>query len=295
MAGGLGSRFNGLKQIEGISEKGETILEFAIFDALSAGFNKIVLIINDLIPESYLDRLRQIALKKDFEMHFVVQNKALFVPIMFDNLVKLRVKPWGTAHAILCAKNYINEPFVVLNADDYYGKKSFLEAYELIDNEEVTSNKMAMIGYQIAATLSKNGSVSRGICELNSENFLLKLTERTQIFQEQNSIFYLENETKHLIDSKTLVSMNFWCFSEAIFNHLQSEFELFLSNNPIKSDEFFIPFVVEKLILNQIIQVKVIQSLEKWYGITYPDDKIDLVSFIQNEKANHLYPKDLWN
>lgn len=295
MAGGLGSRFNGLKQIEGITEKGETVLEFSIFDAISVGFNKIVLIINALIPEFYLERLRKIALEKDFEIYFVVQNKALYVPEMYEELVTTRIKPWGTAHAILCAKNYINEPFVVINADDYYGKQSFLLAFQLFDNHEITSKNMAMLGYQIAATLSENGAVSRGICELDTDKFLVKLTEKTKIIKEENTIFYLENEIKHLVASETLVSMNFWCFSEAIFDHLLTEFLLFLSNNPLLTDEFFIPFVVEKLIMNQIIQVKVMPSSEKWYGITYPDDKKNFVDFIQNAKLNHLYPKDLWN
>lgn len=294
MAGGLGSRYKGLKQVDGITSNGETIMEFSIYDALEAGFTKIVVVINAHLPKSYLSRLEKIAEQRKFELQLVEQTIEQFVPEASSHLVPDRQKPWGTAHAILCAKKYIQEPFVVLNADDYYGKQAFVEMVKWIADGQIQPHHFAMVAYPIAVTLSENGAVSRGICRLNATGYLQEVVEQTQIVQEGAEIVFLENEKKQGIPSNTLVSMNFWCFHPAIFTALEKAFHQFLSSNPSVSSEIYIPTEVQNLIDTQNLQVKVLETSDKWYGITYPEDKGQLVGFINNAISSQLYPDQLW-
>ncbi len=293
MAGGLGSRYKGLKQVDGITPNDETILEFSIFDALEAGFTKIVVVINSHLPASYLTRLEKIATLRKFELHLVLQTIEKFVPKEFSKLLQVRQKPWGTAHAILCAKTCIQEPFVVLNADDYYGKQAFVEMAKWIEDGQIQSNQFAMVAYPIAVTLSENGSVSRGICTLNA-GYLQKVIEKTKILREAIEIVFLENESRQVISSNTLVSMNFWGFHPAIFESLENSFCQFLGSNPSLTSEIYIPTEIQKLIDTQNLRVKVLETSDKWYGITYPEDKQQLVDFISECVSNKLYPSELW-
>lgn len=294
MAGGLGSRYQGLKQVDGITSNGETIMEFSIYDALEAGFTKIVVVINSHLPASYLTRLEKIASQRKFELHLVEQTIDKFVPERFSHFAKDRQKPWGTAHAILCAKACIQEPFVVLNADDYYGKQAFVEMVKWIDDDQIQPNQFAMVAYPIAVTLSENGSVSRGICSLNAAGYLHKVIEKTKILREDAEIVFLENESRQVISSNTLVSMNFWGFHPAIFESLENSFHHFLSSNPSSTSEIYIPTEIQNLIDTQNLQVKVLATSDKWYGITYPEDKKQLVDFISESVTNKLYPSELW-
>ena len=294
MAGGLGSRYKGLKQVDGITSNGETIMEFSIYDALEAGFTKIVVVINSHLPASYLSRLEKIATYRKFELHLVLQTFEKFVPKEFSKLLQERQKPWGTAHAILCAKAYIQEPFVVLNADDYYGKQAFVEMAKWIDEGQIQPNQFAMVAYPVAVTLSDNGSVSRGICSLNESGYLQEVVEQTKILREATEIVFFENETRQVIPSNTLVSMNFWGFHPAIFESLENSFCQFLGSNPSSTSEIYIPTEIQKLIDTQNLRVKVLATSDKWYGITYPDDKQQLVDFISESVSNELYPSELW-
>ncbi len=294
MAGGLGSRYKGLKQVDGITSNGETIMEFSIYDALEAGFTKIVVVINSHLPTSYLTRLEKIATNRKFELHLVLQTIEKFVPKEFSKSLQERQKPWGTAHAILCAKASIQEPFVVLNADDYYGKQAFVEMAKWIDEGQIQPNQFAMVAYPISVTLSENGSVSRGICSLNESGYLQEVVEQTKILREATEIVFFENETRQVIPSNTLVSMNFWGFHPTIFEALENLFYQFLGSNPSSTSEIYIPTEIQKLIDTQNLQVKVLATSDKWYGITYPEDKQQLVDFISESVTNKLYPSELW-
>lgn len=294
MAGGLGSRYKGLKQVDGITSNGETIMEFSIFDALEAGFTKIVVVINSHLPTSYLTRLEKIATHRKFELHLVLQTIEKFVPKEFSKLLQERQKPWGTAHAILCAKAPIKEPFVVLNADDYYGKQGFVEMAKWIDDGQIQPNQFAMVAYPIAVTLSENGAVSRGICTLTDDGSLQKVIERTKIAREGKDIVFIENGKKEIIESDTLVSMNFWGFHPAIFENLEKAFYAFLESVPDPTSELYIPTEVQRMIDSKSVKVSVLDTTDCWHGITYPEDKVQLVDFISECVTNKLYPSELW-
>ena len=294
MAGGLGSRYKGLKQVDGITSDGATVLEFSMYDALAAGFNKIVIIINSHLPASYLARLTDISTRKKFELHLVSQSIDKCIPKEFSHLLQERQKPWGTAHAILCAKETIQEPFVVINADDYYGKQAFIEIADCIANGHIQQNQFAMVAYPVSATLSENGAVSRGICTLSNEGLLQQVIERAKIVREGKDIVFIEKGEKEIIASDALVSMNFWGFHPTVFEDLEKAFYAFLQSVPEPTSEIYIPTEVQHLIYSKRVKVKVLQTPDRWYGITYPEDKEQLVGFISECVENQLYPSNLW-
>ena len=294
MAGGLGSRYKGLKQVDGITSHGATVLEFSMYDALAAGFTKIVIIINSHLPASYLARLTDIATRKKFELHLVSQSIDKCIPKEFSHLLQQRQKPWGTAHAILCAKETIQEPFVVINADDYYGKQAFIEMADCIANGHIQQNQFAMVAYPVSATLSENGAVSRGICTLSNEGYLQQVIERTKIAREGKDIVFIEKGEKEIIASDALVSMNFWGFHPTVFEDLEKAFFAFLQSVPEPTAEIYIPTEVQHLIDSNSVKVKVLHTSDRWYGITYPEDKELLVEFISECVENQLYPSNLW-
>jgi UTP-glucose-1-phosphate uridylyltransferase len=294
MAGGLGSRYKGLKQVDGITSDGSTVLEFSIYDALAAGFTKIVIIINSHLPVSYLARLTDIAIRKKFELHLVSQTIDKLIPEEYGYLLQKRQKPWGTAHAILCAKETIQEPFVVINADDYYGKQAFIEMADCIAKGHIQQNQFAMVAYPVTATLSENGAVSRGICTLSNEGYLQQVIERTKIAREGKDIVFIEKGEKEIITSDALVSMNLWCFHPTVFEDLEKAFCAFLQSVPEPTSEIYIPTEVQHLIDSKSVKVKVLHTADRWHGITYPEDKEQLVEFISDCVDNQLYPSNLW-
>jgi UTP-glucose-1-phosphate uridylyltransferase len=294
MAGGLGSRYQGLKQVDGITSDGATVLEFSMYDAIAAGFTKIVIIINSHLPASYLTRLAEIATNKKLELHLVTQTTEKLIPKEFTYLLQERQKPWGTAHAILCAKETIQEPFVVINADDYYGKQAFIEMAEYINKGHIQQNQFAMVAYPVSATLSENGAVSRGICTLSNEGYLEQVIERTKIAREGNTIVFIEKGEKEIIASDALVSMNFWGFHPTVFEDLEKAFFAFLQSVPEPTSEIYIPTEVQGLIDSKSVKVKVLHTSDRWHGITYPEDKEQLVGFISECVENQLYPSNLW-
>ncbi|MDN5395946.1 MAG: nucleotidyltransferase [Chryseobacterium sp.] len=292
LAGGLGSRYKGLKQVDGILENGSPILEYSIYDALEAGFSKVVIIVNRLIPQSYIDRLNTISKVKNFELHWICQEKESFLPKGF-NLTK-REKPWGTGHAVLCAKNAVQETFVMINADDFYGKEAYQLASEEIDFH-ISGSQFGMAAYLVGSTLSGNGSVARGICTLDEEDNLVKIEEQTSIRRNGDSIVYTENGNDIELTSDALVSMNFFIFHPDIFNALDMYFNDFIQSDPELSQEFYIPSAVQRMIDEKKAKVRVKASPSQWMGVTYADDKSSIKDFLRSEIEKNRYPEDLWN
>lgn len=295
LAGGLGSRYKGLKQVDGILDNGSPILEYSIFDALEAGFGKVVVIVNKLIPQSYIERLDAIAQAKGFELHWVYQE-ADSIPIPLQGFdYPEREKPWGTAHAVLCAKYLIQEPFVMINADDFYGKEAYqLAAYE-IDHHHISDSQLGMIAYPLGTTLSGHGAVARGICTLDPENYLVRVEEQTSIQRINHSIIYIENGENIKLDPDTLVSMNFFIFHPHIFCYLEAYFYDFIESDPKPNQEFYIPSAVQRMMDENSVKVKVKTSPSQWMGVTYADDKKNIKDFLTSEIQKNRYPEDLWN
>ena len=293
LAGGLGSRYQGLKQIDGILSNNATLLEYSIFDAIKAEFNKIIIIINESIPESYVERLSGILTAENVEFYWITQDKKDFVSD--ENLLESRTKPWGTAHAALCAENVVKENFVVINADDYYGSEVYQIAATLIDEGKINANNYAAILYPLKNTLSKNGSVSRGKCEVDDENKLVSINELTNISEEKNSIFYSDKENiKHDLEPNVLVSMNFWILNPSIFKYLKIDFTQFINNQPENTDEIYLPAVIDSLIQSKEVEVSVEVSPEQWKGVTYAEDKAELQDFLKEKIKDNIYTEDLW-
>lgn len=295
MAAGMGSRFGGLKQVEPVGPNGEFILDYSIYDAIRAGYKKVVFVIKeenyDLFRETVGKRIES---KINVEYAFQrIEDVPSDVKIPKD-----RIKPWGTSHAILAAKNYVNEPFAVINADDFYGYDPYFKMKSFFD-KQTDNNAYAMIGYKAKNTMSENGFVKRGVCSKNTDECLTKLIESSIGYQDNKIIAIpLEDENNSFeISEDTLVSMNFFGFNPLIFNYLEDEMKEFFENH--KSDlnkcEFLIPSSVFKRINEQKISVKVLDTDEKWYGVTYKEDKKDLVDAINKMISDGKYPKDLWN
>lgn len=293
LAGGFGSRYQGLKQIDGILPNNATLLEYSIFDAIKVGFKKIVFIINESIPESYIERVSGILVSKNIEFHWIIQDKKDFVND--ENLLKQRTKPWGTAHAVLCAEKVVTENFVVINADDYYGTEVYQIAANLINEEKIDDENYAAVLYPLKNTLSKNGSVSRGKCEVDEKNKLVSINELTNISEEENSIFYSDKENnKYGLEPNLLMSMNFWILNPSIFKFLKIEFDQFIADKPENTDEIYLPAVIDSLIQNKEIEVSLEISPEQWKGVTYLEDKTELQEFLKQKIADQIYTEDLW-
>ena len=297
MAAGMGSRYGGLKQIDKVTEEGEIIIDFSLYDARRAGFKKVVFII-----------------KKEHEKDFreIVDNgagKFLDIEYAFQDINDLpkgyslpegREKPWGTGQAILSARQNVKGPFAVINGDDYYGPSAFSLMYEFLENaEDKEQLDFCMIGYDLVNTLTENGHVSRGVCSVSNAGILESVTERTQIEKRENVPQYTEDEgnTWNKIDEEAIVSMNFWGYTEAMMKELDDKFPEFLDKamieNPLKG-EYLIPKVTDALIKENKAVVKVLQSKDKWFGVTYKEDKEYVSRSLKELKEKGLYPKVLW-
>jgi len=292
LAAGIGSRYGGLKQLDTINDEGDTIIDFSIYDAIEAGFSKIVFVIRNDIKDDFIP-IFDTKLKGKVEVVYVCQELDA-IPKEFINLD--RTKPWGTGHALLMAKDVIDENFAVINADDFYGKKSFQIMAEKLQSTNSDVTNFYMIGYELKNTISVHGSVSRGQCYIDDNGLLKNIIERTHIEKIDNIIFY-KDEKNHFIkiEEKTTVSMTFWGFTPSLFPFLVKDFHLFLNiNNSDLKREFFIPMVVDNLIENKQVKVEVLQCDAKWLGVTYKEDKPYIVKEIARLKENGLYPKLLW-
>lgn len=293
MAAGLGSRYGGLKQIDKIGPNGEIILELSVYDAIKAGFEEVIFILREEIVEEFKDLIGN-KLAQFIKVKYVIQD-INNIPEGFE-VPEGRTKPWGTGHAILCAKDIVKAPFTVINADDFYGRESFKLMYDFLNNNK-DERYHAMVGYELKNTLSKNGHVARGICTVE-DGELIKVIERTKIIKRGESAFYTEDEKEWIeLDYNSIVSMNMWGFMNSVFSECEDGFKRFLENtirsNPLKG-EYFIPLIVSNLISKKEAKVKVMSSKDKWYGVTYQEDK-DLVRDAIGELIkNGVYPKKLW-
>ena len=292
MAAGMGSRYGGLKQIDPVDNEGHIIMDFSIYDAKRAGFEKVVFIIKKAIEKEFKagigDRISQYM---DVELDTLPEG--FEVP---DG----RVKPFGTGHAILSCKDVVDGPFAVINADDYYGVHAFQEIYNyLTENEDDEKYHYAMVGYILSNTLTENGYVSRGICEMDKDAFLTGITERTHIEQRDMGVQFTEDDGKTWEDiaADSIVSMNMFGFTASMLKELECRFPEFLEKglkeNPMKC-EYFLPSVVSDLIEEDKADVKVLRSEDRWYGITYKEDKEAVVSAVQKLKDTGVYPQHLW-
>lgn len=295
LAAGMGSRYGGLKQVDPIGPSGETILDYSVYDAIQAGFGKVVFIIRKDIEhdfkEIFINRLQ-----KHIEVDWVFQETDK-LPAGFTQ-PEGRQKPWGTGHAVLMAAEKVKEPFVVINADDFYGREAFSTlAHYFSENPSPADTQYAMVAYELQNTLSDFGFVSRGECVTDENNWLQSVTERTHIQSVNNVIVYKNAEEREIeLPGSTPVSMNFWGFTPDFFGHLESQFIDFMKENQhnLKS-EFYIPSVVDSLIKNGKAKVKLLSNSGQWFGITYREDKPMVISKLNELISAGVYPPNLWN
>lgn len=298
MAAGMGSRYGGLKQIDPVDEQGQIIIDYSIYDAVRAGFKKIVFIIKKQNEKDFRDAIgSRIETRVDVRYVFQELDK---IPEGFQ-VPEGRVKPWGTGHAILCCKDVLDGPFMVINADDYYGRSAFASMYDFLTNHEDDSRyRYAMMGYILENTLTENGYVARGVCRADKDGYLTDITERTHIEKQNGRVVYTEDEGQSFTElaPDSLVSMNMWGFSGSILKELESGFPAFLrqglAENPLKC-EYFLPSVVSSLIEAGKATVSVLRSADRWYGVTYKEDKAVVTAAVRMMKEKGLYPENLWN
>lgn len=292
MAAGMASRFGSMKQIQQFGPGGETIMDYSIYDAIKAGFEKVVFIIRKDFAEDFKN-IFEPKLQGKIKTEYVYQEMDAYTE--GHQAPADRTKPWGTSHAILCAKPVINEPFAVINADDFYGQDAFKKAYEFLLNE-CNDQTYALVGYQLENTLSENGSVSRGVCEVDADNNLVQINERLKVYAEDGKIVYEETDgSKHEIGETAKASMNFWCFAPSLFPFLQEEFRNFLqqSGQELKS-EFLIPYSADRFIKTGKGVIKVIPTAAQWFGVTYKEDAPVVKSKLEDQVASGAYPERLW-
>lgn len=296
LAGGMGSRYKGQKQIDSVSANGETLMEFALYDAIKVGVRKFVFIINNQFPSEYRNRISNLLLARNCEVHFIEQTLDAFIPESYATKLKNREKPLGTAHAVYCARKIIQEPFITMNADDFYGYNTFKNAYRFISTRKISENEFAMCAFELQNTLSKNGSVSRGLCKLSSANKLLKVEEFTFIENVNGVIKGLNEKLKaKTLKEEDKVSMNFWILHPSFFTMIEQSLEEFLDQHQdLSSIEFFLPSVIDKAIQSKKINVEVLPTSEKWFGLTYPGDKEQVMSELKVKKEKGEYPSSLW-
>ena len=297
MAAGMGSRYGGLKQIDSIDAYGNKIIDYSIFDAVQAGFEKVVFIIKKTIEKEFRENIGD-RIAAHVKVEYVYQELDR-LPAGYQ-VPKGRVKPWGTGHAILCCKDAIDGPFAVINADDYYGKSAFVSIYnqlsEISDSEKY---QYTMVGYRLYNTLTENGHVARGVCTISEDGKLIDIHERTRIEKQGNKAKFTEDDGKTWTElgEDTVVSMNMWGFTKTIIKELDERFAVFLDKelpgNPLKC-EYFLPFVVDELLKEYKAEVTVLKSVDRWYGVTYKEDKETVVNAIRELKKTGIYPEKLW-
>jgi len=294
LAAGMGSRYGGMKQVDAFGPSGETITDYSIYDALHAGFERFVFVISPKMEDDFKTKY----LKK-FPSHIRVE----YVIQSLDRLPKGfkvpadRVKPWGTAHAVLMAKDVIHEPFAVINADDYYGRKSYkIMNHFLAQTSPEAPGQYCMVGFELQKTVSKYGSVARGICQVDQKGYLTGMVERTRIYLKDGEIvFEDEDESIHSLDPRTTVSMNLFGFTPDFFDHIEDNFKIFIQENLTNPKaELYIPLVVDNLIKSGEARMSVLQTPESWFGVTYQEDKPKVLAAIRKLVDKGLYPVSLW-
>ena len=298
MAAGMGSRYGGLKQIDPVGSHGEAILDYSIYDAHEAGFDTVVIIIKEAIRQDFMDMVDTRLRKAPVEIRYAYQEldklpEGYTVP-------EGRTKPWGTSHAVLCAKEAIDgAPFAVINADDYYGKSAYKVMFDALSKlEDDEKYNYCMVGYEVGKTVTENGSVARGVCYADEKGYLTEVIERTRIEKHPDGIRFTEDGENWVdLAEDTIVSMNMWGYTPSFLEEIEKGFAAFLDNamktNPLKG-EYFLPLVVQNLLAANKATVKVLTSPDKWYGVTYAADKPVVVAALKEKTEEGLYPDGLW-
>lgn len=298
MAAGMGSRYGGLKQLDPVGNHGQLIIDYSIYDARRAGFETVVFVIKRELEDAFKAAIGD-RLSKVIDVRYAYQELS-DLPEGYS-VPEGRVKPWGTCHAILAARDVVDGPFAVVNADDYYGPEGFREIYDYLaaNPDRPGCYEFAMVGYRLGNTVTENGSVARGICEEDEHSFLLRVTERTRIEAEGADARFTEDggETWTHLSGDTVVSMNLWGFTRSFMDEARARFPAFLdktlAENPLKG-EYFLPSVVTQLLDEHKTRVKVLRSADKWYGVTYREDRPVVLKAIADMTASGLYPDNLW-
>jgi len=295
MAAGMGSRYGGMKQVEAFGPSGETITDYSIFDAIRAGFERFVFVISPQMEEEF---------KTNYIKKFPSYLNVDYVIQSLENLPtgfkvpEDRQKPWGTAHAVLMAKDVIHEPFAVINADDYYGRKSYkIMNHFLTQTSEEAPGNYCMVGFELQKTVSEHGSVARGICQVNRKGYLTGMVERTKVYLKDDGIVYEDEDgSVHALDPRDTVSMNLFGFTPDFFYHIEDDFKRFLKKNAKNPKaELYIPFVVDNLLANGKCTMSVLQSPDSWFGVTYLDDRPRVLKAIRTLVDEGVYPESLWD
>ena len=299
MAAGMGSRYGGLKQIDPVGCEGEAILDYSLFDAHEAGFDTAVIIIKEAIKKDFMETVGARLQKAPMESRYAYQELEK-LPASYT-VPEGRTKPWGTCHAVVCAREAIGDaPFAVINADDYYGKAAFKEIYNYLSaHADDDKYRYCMVGYELGKTVTDNGSVARGVCQVNGEGFLKSVVERTKIEKQADGVirFTEDGSTWTALPEKTTVSMNMWGFTPSFAAESEARFPAFLdkalAENPMKG-EYFLPSTVSALLAEDKATVKMLYSPDKWYGVTYAADKPVVVAALKAMTEQGLYPDGLW-
>ena len=291
MAAGMASRYGSMKQIQQFGPGGETIMDYSIYDAINAGFDKVVFVIRKDFAEDFKN-IFEPKLKGKIKTEYIFQEMDAYLngrPIPAN-----RKKPWGTSHAILCTKEAVDEPFAVINADDFYGSDGFKKACDFLNND-CKEDVYAIVGYELSKTLSANGSVSRGVCEVDDDNNLITINERIKIYRENDKMVYEDADgSKHEIPENAKASMNFWCFHPTVFSFLEEEFKKFLNQNiNDPKAEFLIPHTADQFIRSKKKVIKVLPTSAKWFGVTYKEDAPVVTENIKQLVEDKLYPAKL--
>ena len=293
LAAGMGSRYGSLKQMDGVGPNGEAIIDYSVYDAIRAGFGKVVFVIRHSFAEDFKEVFNAERFGHRIEVEYVYQELD-YLPEGFT-LPEGRVKPWGTNHAVMMAADVIKEPFAAINADDFYGRNSYEVIAGFLSQLEGSEGRYCMVGYEVSKTLSENGTVSRGVCTVDAEGNLTSMVERTQIERVDGTILFHDGGADELLAENAPVSMNFFGFTPDYFRHSESFFKEFLSENidNLKS-EFYIPRMVNKVINDGTATMKVLSTRADWFGVTYKEDKPQLVANIEELIEAGVYPRNLW-
>ncbi len=291
LAAGIGSRYGGVKQMDKIGPSGESIIDYSVYDAIRAGFGKVVFVLNPNIIDDF-KAIYEPRLKGRIETEYILQELHNIPEGIAFN--PERIKPWGTGHAVLVAKNYINEPFCVINADDFYGRHAFDLISEFLSGMENADPKYAMVGYKLKNTLSDHGTVSRGVCSAE-DGLLTDVIERTSIQRKNGNVVFDDEGHDQVIDENSVVSMNFWGFTPKYFEQSERDFITFINENANQlKAEFYIPSVVNNLIESGDATCSVLTSNDQWFGVTYQEDKPVTIEKISQLVEEGIYPESLW-
>ena len=298
MAAGMGSRYGGLKQIDPVGSQGEIILDFSLYDAMMAGFERVIFIIKKENEADFRELIDERA-GKHLQVEYAFQEIS-DIPQGYQ-VPEGRVKPWGTCHAVLSARGRIDGSFAVINADDYYGPGAFQSIYDYLENaSDDEKYRYCMVGYNLENTLTENGHVARGVCQVGEDGNLLDIVERTRIMRRPGGIAFTEDDGQSWTElaEGTTVSMNFWGFTQSFMAEMEARFPAFLDKalkeNPL-TGEYFLPGVVDQLLQEDKASVKVLKSRDKWYGVTYKEDKQGVADALQSMKDKGMYPEKLWD